>query len=208
MQNLTAISQNGNAVSIGVVGGKTTFEQDGTMVFGDGATTWNDINMSVQSLSLGANAPGDWTIPTTGLIVKAFTGTGATTQSAHGSMEILHDYKEGTDIIPHLHWCPTTTGAGDVKWQLEYIWIDSAGTLSGSQTISVTVAASGTAGKCERTNIGVLSGTGLKIGSRLLFRLFRNPADAADTYAADAACFDIGVHYERDTLGSRSVTTK
>ena len=41
-----------------------------------------------------------------------------------------------------------------------------------------------------------------------MFRIFRDPADAADTYAHDAAILDVGIHYEKDTMGSRGITTK
>jgi hypothetical protein len=41
-----------------------------------------------------------------------------------------------------------------------------------------------------------------------VFRLFRDPADVADTYGFDAVLLDVGLHYEKDTVGSRQVTTK
>jgi hypothetical protein len=54
----------------------------------------------------------------------------------------------------------------------------------------------------------VISGVGLKIGTIIRFRLFRNPGDAADTYAGDALLFQAGIHYEADALGSKQVFTK
>lgn len=188
-------------------GSYSIFEDDGTLVMTGNATVYNDINMSVNVLNPGATAPGTWTIPGTALVIRAFTGTAAE-QSAHGSLEILHDYKEGTDIVPHLHWCPTTTGAGNVKWQLEYSWLNGGSTVTTSVTTSVTVAAPGVIGQEQRTSFPAISGVGKTIGSRFVFRLFRNPADAADTYGADAGAFDIGIHYEIDTIGSRQITTK
>lgn len=206
MLNLTAINQDGNKVSIGVSGGKTRFEADGTPVFEDSATNWNDLNLSINSLAVGATAPANWTITGTSLVIKAFSGSGPA-ESAHGSLEILHDYKEGSDITPHIHWCPTTTASGDVRWQLEYAWVDN-GTISTSTTIGVTVAANGVVGKEARTNFPAISGTGRHIGSRFVFRLFRDPAHVADTYGDAAGAFDFGIHYERDTIGSRLITTK
>lgn len=168
---------------------------------------YNDLNMPVTSLAPGATAPGNFTIPGTGLVIKSFTGTAAA-QSAHGTLEILHDYKEGSDIIPHIHWCPTTTGAGDVKWQLEYSWANGGGTITTSTTISATATVSGTVANEQRLNFPTITGTGKTIGSRFVYRLFRDPADGADTYAADAGAFDFGIHYLMDTVGSRQVTTK
>lgn len=186
---------------------QTTFEADGTMKFEGSASVWNDINLAIGSLRQGASAPGTWTIPGTGIILSTFGGDGPQ-QDAYGSLEILHDYKEGSDIFPHIHWCPTTTGAGDVVWQLEYSWVNGGGTVTASTTITVTVAANGVVAKEQRSNFPTISGAGQTIGSRFLFHLFRDSAHASDTYSSDAAALDFGVHYERDTTGSRQITTK
>jgi hypothetical protein len=123
-------------------------------------------------------------------------------------MEILHNYREGSDIIPHVHWCATTTGAGNVVWQLEYAWINGGGTITTSTTVTVTVATTTVVGQEVRTSFGAISGTGKTMGGRFVFRLFRDPAHASDTYGADAATMDFGIHYEIDTVGSRTVTGK
>ena len=186
---------------------QTTFEADGSMKFEGAATVWNDINLSIGSLRAGASAPGTWTIPGTGIILSTFGGADPQ-QDAYGSLEILHDYKEGSDIVPHIHWSPTTTGAGDVVWQLEYSWVNGGGTVTSSTTIIVTVAANGVVAKEQRSSFPTISGTGKTIGSRFLFHLFRNSAHISDTYGSDAAALDFGIHYERDTTGSRQITTK
>lgn len=186
---------------------RVTVEPDGTLRFDGNATVWNDINLSVGSLRPGATAPGRWTIPGTGIDLASFAGSGPA-QSAHGSLEILHDYKQGSDIIPHLHWCPTTNGLGNVKMQLEYQWTNGGGTITSSVTISFTAAVSGIVANEQRTSFPAISGAGKTIGSRFVFRLFRDSADAADTYAGDIGTFDFGIHYELDTVGSRQVTTK
>jgi len=183
-------------------------EADGTLVFKGDATTFNDINISGLALGTGPAAPAIIAIAGTGILAYAFIGTGVLTDELHGSIETLHDYLEGSDIIPHVHWMPSTNDAGDVKWQLEYIWISRTGTVAGSTTIDVTVAAGGTAWTLHRSDFPTIDGTGRNIGDRFIFRIFRNPADGADTYAHDAAIMDFGVHFERDTMGSRQVAAK
>lgn len=186
----------------------TEFEADGTPVFKGAATNWNDINKSLLPLSTGLNVPNIIAINgAVHLKVRAFNGVGTLNELGEGC-EILHDYKEGSDIMPHLHWAATTSAAGNVKWQLAYMWINRNGTFTGEVVESVTVAASGVAWQEQRTNFPAISGTGKEIGSRFQFVLFRDPTDAADTYAADAAAFDFGIHYERDTIGSRQITAK
>lgn len=186
----------------------TEFETDGTPAFVGEASNWNDINKSLLPLSTGANVPSIIAVNGAArLKVRAFNGIGTVNELGE-SLELLHDYKEESDITPHLHWCATTASAGNVKWQLAYMWVDRDGTFGAETVISVTVAASGVAWKEQRTNFPAISGAGKHIGSRFVFVLFRDPSDVADTYAADAAAFDFGIHYERDTIGSRQITAK
>jgi len=184
------------------------FENDGTLKFVGDAVVFNDINMSGQALGPGATPPAVVNIAGSTIRAYAFIGTGGTQDELHGSCEILHDYLEGSDIVPHVHWSPTTAGAGDVKWQLSYIWINRGGTAGASTVISVVTAAGGTAWVGHISSFPAISGAGMEIGSRFMYRIFRDPADAADTYGADAVLYDIGIHYQADTVGSRTVTAK
>lgn len=193
------------------IGGETNyteFEEDGTPVFIGDATNWNDINKSLLPLSTGANVPSIIAVNgATKIKVRAFNGIGTVNELGEGC-EILHDYKEGSDIQPHIHWAATTADAGNVKWNLAYMWVNRDGVYTGETIINVTVAASGVAWKEQRTNFPAISGTGKHIGSRFQFVLYRDPTDGADTYGHDAAAFDFGLHYERDTIGSRQITAK
>jgi hypothetical protein len=92
---------------------------------------------------------------------------------------------------------------------LEYSWADDEdSTFPANATISVTDAASGTAWQNQLANFAAISGTNKTIQSTFVFRVFRDPADAADTYASDAGFLVFGVHFQQDTVGSRQITTK
>ena len=175
---------------------------------GSHVALWNDINVSLVPPQGGAAAPA--IIPFNGdarLDCYAFSGTNATPDEIHSSLEILHGYKEGSDIVFHLHWYPTNTTVANVKWKLRYTWFNN-GTIPGAATtVFSTVATSGTAWQEQNTGI-TISGAGMKMGSRFVFSLFRDATDAADTYAFNAAVTDMGIHYEIDAVGSRSVALK
>lgn len=76
---------------------------------------------------------------------RTFAGTGGTTEQLFGTEEIPHSYKEGTDLNFHVHWMPTTTGLGNVKRQLTYVWMNYSGIGGTPTTISIIQAASGIA---------------------------------------------------------------
>lgn len=186
----------------------TTFEADGTIKLNGAATVWNDINKSLLPLSTGANVPPIIAVNgATYIKVRAFSG-GATTHELGEGFEVLHDYKEGSDVYPHIHWAPTTAAAGNVKFQLAYMWVNRDGIFENETIITVTIATPGIAWKEQRTNFPTISGAGKEIGSRFQFVLFRIPSDAADTYGDQVAPFDFGLHYEGDTGGSRQITAK
>lgn len=170
--------------------------------------TYNDINVSLVPREAGSATPA--TIAFNGdsrLKCLAFSGTNATPDEIPSSMEVLHDYKEGTDISFHIHWYPTNALAGNVKWQLRYAWFNRGTVVPAATTVFVTEAASGVAWQ-EKTSVITISGVGMTMGSRLVFSLFRDATDATDTYAYNAAVSDMGVHYQRDSFGSRTQGAK
>ena len=183
-------------------------EADGTAVLHGEATSWNDINISLVPPAGGAAAPA--VIPFNGdsrLDCYAFSGTNPTPDEVHSSLEILHDYLEGSDIQFHIHWYPTTAAVGNVKWKLRYTWFNR-GTVPGPATTVSAVAATSGVAWSEKTTAFTISGAGMTMGSRLVFTIFRDATDPQDTYAANAAVTDTGIHYERDGFGSRQMLVK
>jgi hypothetical protein len=169
---------------------------------------WEDENIAGITLGAGSSGPDLIALNTTPINVYAFDG-GATIEQLYGMIEIPHAYKQGSDITLHIHWMPTTTGTGNVKWGINYQWVNAGDVYSSSATLAtVTVAASGTAWDGTNTDVVVISGTGKNISSQFAFRLFRDPSDAADTYAGDAALINVGIHYQKDGNGSNNITSK
>jgi len=180
---------------------------NGFLSFTGTSRAWKDLAIGGASLGAGASAPDMVAYNATNIMLRGFDG-GATLEQLYDSLEIQHDYAEGTNITPHLHWLPSTAGAGDVKWQLEYTIIRGSTVVVAPTTVSVTTSTTSTAWVEFISNFTAITGTNVKIGDQLLFRLFRNPADAADTYGADAVITTIGFHYLADTIGSRTISTK
>lgn len=168
---------------------------------------WEDIIVPAFALATGAAAPDLVAFDGGSLKALAFDGN-STTEMLYGCFEMLHSYKEGSNVSIHVHWAPTTANTGNVKWQLEYSHVNVNGTFPSASTTSVVAAAGGTAYVHKLSAFPDFSGTGAQIGCVCNFRLFRDPSDAADTYPDDAALLCIGIHFQRDTPGSVSRTSK
>jgi hypothetical protein len=167
---------------------------------------WQDINLGGTALGTGASAPDLINLDTTSISVYAFDGN-VTSEMLSGSFELQHDYKEGTDLYPHLHFLPVNANAGTVKFFLEY-YIREDNRVKLTATISATKATNSIAWEELLLAFPAITGTSLKIGSQIFFRLYRVPTDAADTYNSDVALATVGIHYQIDTLGSRQISTK
>lgn len=183
--------------------GYTDIEADGTIRFYLAATPWIDLDIDLMQSALGASAPDIGTVGAGTIKHLLFDGI-STTEDVHGHKEINHDIK--LDVLkPHLHWIPTTTDSGNVKWNLTYS-ITNNGDSDSETTISVVTAAPGAVQSTFSAfpDIDVSSFTA---GAQFSFRLFRDPTDGDDTYAHDVATKSLGLHAERQSLGTRTTIT-
>jgi hypothetical protein len=171
-------------------------------------TRWDDLNFPALVLSKEADfGPTLGNISTSSVETLMFNGVDKMNM-VFMSSEILHSYKEGSNITPHIHWMPTTSGAGNVEWWLQYAWLSVNGTYSLTTSVNVTQAAGGVAWKHLYIDFPAVNGSGQLIGSQIFFKLYRNPLAAVDTYGADAALMSFGIHFEMDTIGSSSQLSK
>jgi hypothetical protein len=167
---------------------------------------WN-FNVSMLGRTNGTR-PDLINLSSSNIEVAAFAGNAL--EEVSGVIELNHEWAEGTDITPHIHWYPTTTDTGDVVWKMEYEIVGLDETAGAGTVITApATAAGGTAWVQKLTNWAVISGTSLNIGDQLHFRLYRDPVgEAGDTYGADAAAATLGFHYQLNTMGSRLISTK
>ena len=136
-------------------------------------------------------------------------------QELYFTAQFPHARKTATDIHPHVHWVPKTTGGvGEmVKWGIEYVWQDINGIYSDASIVYGTNPVGGAttmvADTHYMTNLTVMDGSGISlVSSMLVGRLFRDTADAEDDYPYDAGLLEIDFHFEMDTFGSREEAAK
>ena len=193
-------------------GNYSTFESDGTLKFNGNATVFKDLYPSSVSVGSGVNAASFTSYNGANLYAYEFVGTGVQLKSLQLGFQLNHDYKEGSDIVPHLHlYIPDDGTGGVIKFYMNYTWtnIDATGTVS-ETTVSGTVTRAASAGINHNAilSFGTITGTGKTISSVFMCRIYRDPADVADTFGTSVWLKSADLHYEVDSIGSRGILTK
>lgn len=160
---------------------------------------WDDARVSLTRATTGPNAP---TFAAHRDTLNANSFSASTMNEMWGELQLSHGYYSGSDIKPHLHWSPgNSTNTGVVRWGLEYSWANIGAAFPASTTVYVEQAGPGVAYQQMLAAFATLTGTGKMDSSVLMFRVFRDAANGADTatFAAFALSFD--VHFEIDGVG-------
>lgn len=157
----------------------------------------------------GVNPPG---YPAPAVLTQYFSGPwlwsfadGST--MAFPDQQIPHDYAEGTDIVPHIHWVPKAGGIYTGVWTLTfYGWLSAAQGTAEEAPLVLTAAFDGSVntGEVQTQNFSaVIPGLNRKISSMasLTLSLAQTAGDACGLVGLDG-------HYLKDRLGSKLITTK
>lgn len=142
-----------------------------------------------------------------GVILPSFSST--IEQELYFTVQMPHEWKLGTNIKPHIHWCPNETDTGNVSWGLEYSWA-SFGEVYPTSTIIYANEIEGVdttlvANKHYITDLGEIDATDKGLSSMLVCRVFRDATSSGETddYAHGASMLEIDFHYQVDSLGSQ-----
>ena len=175
-------------------------DKEGSLLLSGGAIAHDDLRVPASSVKLqGASIPS-WGTLNNGLYTLNFEDNKSNQIIFVAQMP--HKYKEGTDIYPHIHWLPTTANSGNVVWKFEYSWFNVNEAAPTSTTLSTTDATEGDK-KHQIASFGPIDGTGKKISSILVCRVWREGSDTDDTYSDKAGFLEFDFHYEVDAMGSR-----
>ena len=171
---------------------------------------WDDIQL-LGSARTGATAP-PFSLYRGGLYKFEFPANAL--DELHGSLELPHTYKEGTDLKLHVHWRTNSTSAlgGGIVWGFEYTFTNAApGTLEPAPTTATyteVVPAVSQQYLQHSTDLVTIPGAGIKVSALLSYRFFRAGADPADTYPASVWIDAFSLHFQKDADGSSKEWTK
>jgi hypothetical protein len=173
-------------ITFGTNADNVTIEADGTITLNGTATVWEDLNFSPNNSGGPAVTIPDY-VTINNVVHREFTS--ANNQLCGSSQELPHHYKLSSQIYPHAH----------IYWELR----QGAGTTSGSVVLSATSAE--LTGNGHKINVSDVTGFAgaAELGAQLTVKIARTGGNAGDVIVTT-----YGVHYERDSNGSKQMTTK
>jgi hypothetical protein len=201
--NLVISNNSNNPISFWI-NGSEIFKINETIELVD--TVYEDINFAIGQLRSGATRPGFVDKRGTGIYQDSF----AVGEEVSGSVEIPHASKLSTNMVPHIHWTSDGGDAtGNFQFQITYkITLYDGTAWSTSTTVintgDIAVSQAWDTGRSNFTsNIANLAA----VGAQLEVTIERIAA-ASDEWAGEIFISTWGLHHEKDTMGSRDITTK
>lgn len=171
-----------------------------------------DINVPISSGPQPAANMPTWTTFTTNTSSYTFA---IEDYKDMGTIEIPHNYKEGTDLEVHLHIANNgqDSTARTCLYQIYYTYgIPDNGTnqfiAEVTLTGTLTIPANTPTRSAFYLSMGTITGTNIKIGTQLKMRVERGLPQSGTAPTANPFLGQVGVHYQIDTMGSRQISTK
>lgn len=190
----------------------TVFEPDGTMRFLGDATVWNDREFPMSGVRI--NAPGS-KVNASEMEVLYSTNCPLTDYAAV-NIQMSHGAKMGSAINPHLHWVQQTSNFPN--WIISYRWQYQGQPYSTTWTFSTRNGNAFTYSGSELNQItkftDITPSSLQSLSDIVQFRVHRDSTNGSsmfastDPYAQSARAVSFDVHYEIDTVGSRSEYSK
>ena len=230
--NLTTLT---NGIQVSGGGGICTLGRDGTdVVLDTTGTAASDLVLTCgadKTLELTTPVYTDLSVPAsfisfggvsdaTEVAYKSGTAASFSTSSdntVYITLQLPHSYKEGTDLVLHIHWTVNASGSGggaeNVAWNASASASSPTGDGSESwpaptnYTEVIVDVQDWVADEHHVTNLATIDGTNFKVSEVILVSIRRNISVAND-YGDTALVVSVDAHYQVDTIGSRQITTK
>ena len=126
------------------------------------------------------------------------------------TFQMPHNYKEGTDLIPVVHFIYNADEVGTrVRWSIRYSWANVGDNFPVSTPVwKNSDLANNDSLKHQVTKFDSIDGAGKEISSHVLCYLSRNSSHVDDTYVSNVKVTGISVLYQIDSPGSSSEWVK
>lgn len=209
--HITSSSFTGTVISasakFGTENDYTYFESDGTMVMSGSAIIWDDMLFPLVTAKQGQT---DKPAFDTNEVAYLFPSND-TSASMLIVAQFPHSYKQGTNVDPHVHWKQTQSGSPVFK--MAYKWFGIGAQIPETWAIHTMDqrVAPFTSGSLHQLNYGsnmisasMMAADGYGVSSIMLIKLYRDD----NAYIGNAVTYQFDIHFQKDTIGSRSEYSK
>jgi hypothetical protein len=193
-----------NSIQVGSTNDYCGINSSGHLSLTGDATIWQDLIVPLTTSRRGSNNLPDFDETNVGYLFPK----NDTAEILYIINQIPHNWKIGSTIYPHVHWCQGNSS--NATFKMSYKWFDLAGnTTAGFTTyiMGTTSSAYVTGSTMHQlsTNFTGISGSGLSdLSSILVLKLYRDD----NAYPGDALTYQFDIHYEIDSLGSNEEFVK
>jgi hypothetical protein len=189
--------------SVGDANNNVSFESDGTMVFNGNGTVWDDLRFPATQIKFNpVTVKPDFDYTELGYL---FPQNDATEQ-LFVIAQFPHSRKNGSDIYPHIHYVQDESD--EPVWKIDYRWYKNGGDPTGAFITSIanTFQFTYTSGSIKQiVSFPAIDGSSIDTVSSILdVIIYRDD----NIVTGDILFKEFDIHYEIDTLGSRTELTK
>jgi hypothetical protein len=124
--------------------------------------------------------------------------------------QMPHNWKLGSNIVIHIHWSKSTTNAGVCNWQMKYKWGGIGEVMPAFSELAKgteVIPNSNTVDKHALMSWPEVSGNGKTLSSMICVYIARIN-DGDDTFTGAGNLYEIDIHYQIDSMGSRQELIK
>lgn len=173
------------------------------------APLYSDYLTPTGAIGKGANAP-DLEDFRDGIFMNAFAGAGPTTEQGFFTVHILHDILPNTSPTWHIHWAHNidsgtyTADTAAVKWNVDCSTARGYGieAFPSVTTVSTTQTAGAQYVHHITNDDDMVINDTIEPDTMMISRIYRDPADAADTFGYDAFLINVDLHYQIGQIGT------
>ncbi len=174
----------------------------------EGNFGWRDLISNFVVKGSGAADPV-WGVLFNGLEGYLFSPT--ILRRVFCDFHIDHDIAMGTKLYPHVHWTPTTTATGTVRWGIEYSLAKGHQQAVGSvfpATTTVYVEQTITEPSrwkhfvAEVSDLDAISSENVEPDTVIKTRIFRDATHVNDTYPGDVHAWQADMHYQANRFAT------
>jgi hypothetical protein len=171
-----------------------------------GSYGWKDLQSPFTVRTTNSQNNPSWAVLFNGMQGLVFSKS--TMNQVWVDFHIDHDYAMGTLLYPHVHWCPTTTDSGVVRWGIEYTVAKGHQQQAFPSTTIVYVEQTVNPNTqwmhfvAEVSEADAIQPTNVEPDTVIKIRFFRDSTHPNDTYPAVVHAWQGDIHYQTARFSS------